>query len=64
MGFFSKIFGGEENEKPSLLSDEKIKLLIQESVKLMTLSLVAAYIPLSLEKNLKSKSLRIGKERY
>jgi len=64
MGFFSKIFGGEENGKSSLLSDEKIKLLIQESIKLTTVNLLAAYPMLLIEKKLKGKILRTGKERY
>jgi len=64
MGFFSTIFGEGEKEKSSLLSDEKIKLLLQESIKLMTVNLVAAYPMLLIEKKLKGKSLRTGKERY
>jgi|TARA_B100001971_G_scaffold139832_1_gene129154 hypothetical protein len=64
MGFFSKIFGGEESQKTSILSNKETQVFLQESVKLMSVYLVASYLPISLAEKLKVKKKRTGKERY
>ena len=62
MGFFSKIFG--EEKKSSVLSDKNYQMLLEQASKIMLMYLVAAYPILSLEKKLKVKNSRTGKERY
>ena len=64
MGFFSKIFGGEESQKPSILSDKVQMEFVQFTIKLMSTYLVASYLPISLAEKLKVKKERTGKERY
>ncbi len=64
MGFFSKIFGDDENQKSSILSDKKQMEIVQFTIKLMSAFLVAAYLPISLTEKLKVKKKRTGKERY
>ena len=64
MGFFSKIFGGEENQNPSILSDKAQQEYVQFTIQLMSAYLVASYLPISLAKKLKVKKKRTGKERY
>jgi len=59
MGFFSKIFGDEEDEKPSILSDKNTKLYFQQAHKLMSGVVLAAYTS-----NRLVPSLRSGKEKY
>ena len=64
MGFFSKIFGSEESQKPSILSDKVQMEFVQFTIKLMSTYLVASYLPISLAEKLKVKKERTGKERY
>ena len=64
MGFFSKIFGDEENKKPSILSDKTQMEFVHFTIKLMSTYLVASYLPISLAEKLKVKKKRTGKERY
>ena len=55
MGFFSKIFGDEENKKPSILSDKTQMEFVHFTIKLMSTYLVASYLPISLAEKLKVK---------
>ena len=64
MGFFSKIFGDEESQKSSILSDKKQMEFVQFTIQLMSAYLVASYLPISLAQKLKVKKKRTGKERY
>ena len=64
MGFFSKIFGSQESQKPSILSDKIQMDSVQFTIKLMSVCLMASYFSISLAKGLKVKEKRTGKERY